>query len=184
MHRDPYEAIGRNRVALAVLTTPSDDNGLGHVFGGVIFSLMERAAYLAATRHVGRTCVARGMGDVEFLQAVEIGEVLHVIAEVLVAVHTSVSVQVDVYAEQVLRGDVRHTNSCLATMVALGPDGRPLAVPTHRPTTRERKIAVLQGLAAKEIFDRARHAVTDSFEEIARLDDAALEARLASAGID
>ncbi|HRI43344.1 MAG TPA: acyl-CoA thioesterase [Fimbriimonadaceae bacterium] len=184
MRSDPFEAIGRNRVSLSVLTTPSDDNGLGHVFGGVVFSLMERAAYIAASRHVGMTCVARGMGDVEFQVAIEIGEVLHVVAEVLVAAHTSVLVQVDAYAERVVEGELRHTNSCLATMVALGSDGRPVAVPGRRPASRESRVAVLRGLAAKEILDRARHAVTEAFEEIATLDDATLEGRLASMGID
>lgn len=179
MRSDPFEAIGRNRVSLSAVTTPSDDNGLGHVFGGVVFSLMERAAYIAASRHVGTTCVARGMGDVEFQKAIEIGEVLHVVAEVLVAAHTSVLVQVDVYAERVVEGELRHTNSCIATMVALGSDGRPIAVPERRPDTRERKVAVLHGLAAKAVLDRARHEMTAAFEEIDALDDAGLDQRLA-----
>lgn len=181
MSTDPYEKIGRNRVVLSVVTPSADDNGLGHVFGGVVFSLMERAAYLAASRHVGRTCVARGMGDVEFQAAIEIGEVLHVVAEVLAAVHSTVLVQVDVYAEKVLQGEARHTNSCIATMVCLGPDGRPAKVTEHRPTSRERKIAILRGLAAKNIFDRARREAAGAFDEIAALDDASLDQRLETA---
>lgn len=161
-----YDRIGKDVVRLSVPTTPADANGLGHVFGGMIFGLMERAAYIIATRHTGLTCVARGMGDVEFAQAVNVGEVLHVVAEVLLCQGTSVVVQVDVFAEAIDRGEVRHTNACLATMVALGPDGKPTQVPEKIPHDRAGMIRYLIGLKAKATSSLARHQLT---EEAARL---------------
>ena len=162
-----YDRIGKDVVRLSVPTTPADANGLGHVFGGMIFGLMERAAYIIATRHTGLTCVARGMGDVEFAQAVNVGEVLHVVAEVLVAQGSSVVVQVDVFAEEIEKGEVRHTNSCLATMVALGLDGKPAHVPAKIPHDRAGMVRFLSGLKAKATALDSRHLLA---EEVARLD--------------
>jgi acyl-CoA hydrolase len=57
-----------------------------------------------------------------------------------------------------LRQVVRHTNSCYFTMVAVGPDGRPVTVPPWQPRTDE---------------DHRRHAAAgrrrDLRHEIARL---------------
>lgn len=162
-----YDRIGKDVVRLSVPTTPADANGLGHVFGGMIFGLMERAAYIIATRHTGLTCVARGMGDVEFAQAVNVGEVLHVVAEVLLAQGSSVVVQVDVYAEAIEKGEVRHTNSCLATMVALGPDGKPAPVHAKTPHDRAGMVRFLTGLKVKAASLETRRSLT---LEASRLD--------------
>jgi acyl-CoA hydrolase len=46
---------------------------------------------------------------------------------------------VRVTTQDLLRHVVRHTNSCYFTMVAVGPDGRPVPVPSWRPRTAEER---------------------------------------------
>lgn len=177
-----YDRIGKDVVRLSVPTTPADANGLGHVFGGMIFGLMERAAYIISTRHTGLTCVARGMGDVEFAQAVNVGEVLHVVAEVLLAQGSSVVVQVDVFAETIEEGEVRHTNSCLATMVALGLDGKPAHVPAKQPHDRAGMIRFLTGLKAKGTSLDARRQLADEATRLDALSDEELKEEVNGVG--
>ena len=42
-----------------------------------------------------------------------------------------------VTTEDLVRQVVRHTNSCYFTMVAIGPDNRPVEVPPWEPRTAE-----------------------------------------------
>ncbi|MFP5371490.1 MAG: acyl-CoA thioesterase, partial [Actinomycetes bacterium] len=41
--------------------------------------------------------------------------------------------------QDLVRRLVRHTNSCYFTMVAVGPDGRPVEVPPWEPRTAEER---------------------------------------------
>jgi acyl-CoA hydrolase len=178
MSKELFEKIGRDTVRMSVLTTPNDGNGLGHVFGGVIISLMERAAYVAASRHSGHTCVARGMGDVEFAHAVEIGAVLHVVAEVLSTHQTSVLVQVDAYAEQIQSAEIVHTNSCVATLVALDGTGKPLSIPTAHPKSAAQRKRSLKGRQIQAILDRSRKEIAAESRRIEDLDDESVVSEL------
>lgn len=44
-------------------------------------------------------------------------------------------VGIRVETENIQRGELRHTNSCYFTMVAIGDDGKPKTLPQLTPTT-------------------------------------------------
>jgi acyl-CoA hydrolase len=52
---------------------------------------------------------------------------------------TSMEVGVRVTTQDLVQRTVRHTNSCYFTMVAIGPDGRPVPVPPWEPRTAEER---------------------------------------------
>ena len=56
---------------------PSFANFGGKVHGGVILSLMDKVAYACASKHAGAYCVTVTVDGVEFLQPVEVGDLLH-----------------------------------------------------------------------------------------------------------
>jgi acyl-CoA hydrolase len=106
-----------------------DANSAGFVHGGTVMKLCDEAAGVAAVRHSRCRVVTAGMDRMTFLEPVHIGELVTFSASVNAVWRTSMEVGVRVEAEKPSTGEVRHTNTAYLTMVALGADGAPTAVP-------------------------------------------------------
>jgi len=122
---------------MSELMMPNMANNLGNVFGGVVLSMVDRAAAVAATRHARRSCVTVSMDRVEFHEPIHLGELVTAKASVNFVGRTSMEVGVYVEAEDLHAGQRRHTNSCYVTFVAIDEDGRPIPVPPVVPETDE-----------------------------------------------
>jgi acyl-CoA hydrolase len=92
---------------------------------------------VAAIRHARTTCVTVSMDRVDFLEPIHLGELVTLRASVNYAHRTSIEVGVRVEAENLVTGEVRHTNTCYLTFVAIDASGRPTPVPPVRPETEE-----------------------------------------------
>lgn len=108
---------------------PHQVNNLGHVFGGEILSMVDRAAAVAAMRHAGGPCVTVSIDRVDFVEPIYTGELVTCTARVNFVGRTSMEVGVRVVAEDLLSGEKRHTNTCILTFVAIDPNHRPCPVP-------------------------------------------------------
>ncbi len=121
--------VSASRLVLAQVMTPLDANVYGNVHGGNIMRLADSAAGVVAIRHSGRNCVTASVDRFEFHAPVYIGNLVTLHASLNRVGTTSMEVGVRVEAEDLRTGKRTHTNSCYFTMVALGEDGRPVAVP-------------------------------------------------------
>ena len=108
---------------------PQHANNLGHVFGGVILSMMDRTSAVAAIRHARSDCVTVSVDRVDFRQPIHLGELVIMKASVNFVGRTSMEVGVRIEAENLVSGNRRHTNSCYLTFVAIDDAGRPVEVP-------------------------------------------------------
>ncbi len=126
---EPSKPVSASRMELAEVMMPHQANLLGKVFGGVILSMIDKAAATAAIRHAGRTCVTASFDHVSFKEPIEIGELVKLLASVNYVGRTSMEVGVKVISMNVRTGDVRHTNSSYVTMVAIDQHGKPVPVP-------------------------------------------------------
>jgi uncharacterized protein (TIGR00369 family) len=124
---------------MSELMMPQHANNMGNVFGGVILSLVDRAAAVAAIRHARKPCVTVSVDKVNFKEPIRVGEYVTALARVNYSGRTSMEVGVKIIAENVLTGEKRHTNSCYLTYVALDEQGRPSAVPPVVPETPDEK---------------------------------------------
>jgi acyl-CoA hydrolase len=115
------------------LMMPGDANNLGHVFGGVVLSMMDKTAAIAALRHCRTSVVTASIDRVDFREPIHLGDLLVMKASVNYVGRTSMEVGVRVEAEDLLTGLRRHTNSCYLTFVAVDRDGRPVEVPGLKP---------------------------------------------------
>jgi uncharacterized protein (TIGR00369 family) len=119
---------------------PQHVNNLGHVFGGVILSMVDRAAAVAAMRHAGRACVTVAIDRVDFREPVYSGELVTCSAQVNYVGRTSMEVGVRVEAEDLIAGTRRHTTTCYLTFVAIDESGRPVPVaPLELETDEDRQ---------------------------------------------
>ena len=133
--RHPRES----ETVMSELMMPNHANIMGNVFGGVILSLVDRVAAVAAIRHARKPCVTVSVDKVDFKEPIHVGELLTAHARVNYAGRTSMEVGVKIIAENVLTGERRHTNSCYVTYVALDDHGRPTEVPPVVPETPDEK---------------------------------------------
>ncbi len=115
------------------LMMPGDANNLGHVFGGVVLSMMDKTAAIAALRHCRNSVVTASIDRVDFREPIHLGDLLVMKASVNYVGRTSMEVGVRVEAEDLLTGLRRHTNSCYLTFVAVDRNGRPVGVPALKP---------------------------------------------------
>ncbi|MEO9483594.1 MAG: acyl-CoA thioesterase [Ekhidna sp.] len=118
-----------SRTKLTELMIPSFANFGGKVHGGLILSLMDKVAYAVGSKHAGTYCVTVTVDGVEFLQPVEVGELLTLDAAVHHVGNSSLVVGIKVTSENVKTNQVKHTNNSYFTMVAKGDDGKPTKVP-------------------------------------------------------
>ena len=135
---DPRPASA-SQSTMSELMMPHMANNLGNVFGGVILSLIDRAAAVAAARHARGPCVTVAVEKVEFREPIHLGELVIAKANVNYVGHTSLDVGVRVEAENMATGERRHTNSCHLVFVAIDGDGRPKPVPPVLPESDREK---------------------------------------------
>ncbi len=128
-----------SETVMSELMMPQHANIMGNVFGGVVLSLVDRVAAVAAIRHSNRQCVTVSVDKVDFREPIHVGELLTAYGRVNFAGKTSMEVGVKVLSENPLTGQKRHTNSCYLTYVALDDNRVPTDVPPILPETPDEK---------------------------------------------
>jgi acyl-CoA hydrolase len=113
---------------LSEFALPIYANPLGNLLGGRIMHLVDMAAATAAMRHARCPVVTASVDLMTFLYPIRIGQLVILKASVNRVFRTSMEVGVKVFVEDLQSGDIRHTNSCYLTFVALTAQGRPREV--------------------------------------------------------
>ena len=131
----PSKPVRESQHETSELMMPHHANNLGHVFGGVMLSMMDKTAAVAAFRHCRLNVVTASIDRVDFREPIHVGDLVVMKASVNYVGTTSMEVGVRVEAEELLSGRRRHTNSCYLTFVAVDRNGRPIEVPEIIPET-------------------------------------------------
>ena len=121
--------VSASRTTITELMIPSYANFGGKIHGGILLSLMDKVAYVCASRHSGSYCVTVSVDGVDFLQPVDVGDLVSFKASVNYVGRTSLVVGIRVTAEKVASGTETHTNTSYFTMVARSAEGAPVVVP-------------------------------------------------------
>jgi acyl-CoA hydrolase len=149
-------AVSASQTTMTELMMPHMANSLGNVFGGVILSLIDRVAAVAAIRHAGGPCVTVSVDQVDFREPIHVGELVIARASVNFVGRTSLEIGVRIEAEHVPSGRRRHTNSCYVTFVAIDEDERPRPVASIVPETAEQKRRYADAQARRALRQRHR----------------------------
>lgn len=126
---EKYKYVKDSRVSITELMLPSHSNFGGKVHGGHILNLMDQIAFACASKHSQHYCVTASVNRVNFLNPIEVGELVTLKASINYTGRTSMVVGVRVESENITSGTKRHCNSSYFTMVAKGDDGKNIAVP-------------------------------------------------------
>lgn len=158
---DFYRPVSQSRTTLTELMIPSYANFGGKIHGGILLSLMDKVAYACAAKHAGNYCVTVTVDGVNFLQPVEVGELVSLMASVNYVGRTSLLVGIKVIAENVKSGFVKHTNTSYFTMVAKGEDDKPTKVPGLILETADDVRRFMEALQRKEVKARSERELTE-----------------------
>jgi len=129
MDTSTYKTVRYSRTTLTELMIPSYANFGGKVHGGILLALMDKLAYVCAAKHAGNYCVTASIHNVDFLAAVEVGDLVSLKASVNYVGRSSLIVGIRIEAENVKTQSRRHTNTSYFTMVAMDESHKPVEVP-------------------------------------------------------
>lgn len=146
-----YRQVSYSRTTLTELMIPAYANFGGKIHGGILLSLMDKVAYACASKHAGSYCVTVSVENVDFLQPVEVGEMVSMSASVNYVGNTSMVVGIKVISENFKIGTVKHTNTSYFTMVAKGDDGKPTKVPGLILENKEEARRFVEAMKRKEL---------------------------------
>ncbi len=118
-----------NEPAIRVVMMPRDTNADGTIFGGVILSLVDQAAYIEAMRQAYHNYVTVSFKEVEFKEPVYVGDVISIYAETLRIGRTSITIRLRVCARRRLDPDqLVNVTEADAVFVAVDGEGKPVPV--------------------------------------------------------
>ncbi len=124
-----YKHSNESEVILTELMLPSHSNFSGKIHGGFILSLMDKAAFASASKFSGEYCVTASVNRVDFLNPIEVGELLTLKARVNYVGRSSMVVGIRVESQNIRTREKKHCNSSYFSMVAKDDSGKGIQVP-------------------------------------------------------
>lgn len=115
----------QSSLTMSVLMTPDMANFSGNVHGGTILKLLDQVAYACASRYSGTYVVTLSVDQVLFKEPIKVGEMVSFLANVNYVGRSSMEIGIRVEAQNIQSRQIRHTNSCYFTMVAVDNNGKP-----------------------------------------------------------
>jgi uncharacterized protein (TIGR00369 family) len=146
-----FKPVNYSKTTLTELMIPAYANFGGKIHGGILLSLMDKVAYACASKHAGNYCVTASIDTVDFLQPVEVGEMVSMLASVNYVGNTSMVVGIKVISEDFKKATIKHTNTSFFTMIAKNDEGKPTAVPGLILETRDEIRRFLEAIKRKEL---------------------------------
>ncbi len=116
---------------LKVIPMPADVNANGDIFGGWVMAQVDLAGSVLPSR-LGPRMVTVAVNEFIFKQPVRVGDILSFYSSVQRVGRTSVTVDVEVYAERFHdQGRFVKVTEALLTYVAIDSEGKPQALPEN-----------------------------------------------------
>jgi uncharacterized protein (TIGR00369 family) len=124
-----FKKIEESQIQISQLMLPSNTNFGGKIHGGYILGLMDQIAFACASKHSRSYCVTASVDKVNFLQPIEVGELVTMKASVNYVGTSSMVVGIRVESENITTSETKHCNSSYFTMVAVNENGKTVPVP-------------------------------------------------------
>jgi acyl-CoA hydrolase len=113
---------------------PNQTNHYGTLFGGDALRLMDMAAFVTASRHARRPVVTASSERIDFHVPVRQGQLAEVVGRVTRSGRTSLTVEVELWAEDLLTGNRELCTKGSFVLVAVDERGRPASIASPKST--------------------------------------------------
>lgn len=107
---------------------PTQTNHYGTLFGGHALELMDKSAFITASRFARKAMVTACSERVDFKAPVKNGQLVEVIGKIIKTGRTSVTVSVDMYAENLLTGERQLCAEGRFVLVSVDEKNKPVSV--------------------------------------------------------
>ncbi|MES1176421.1 MAG: acyl-CoA thioesterase [Myxococcales bacterium] len=107
---------------------PEQTNHLGTLFGGQALAMMDKAAFIAASRYARRAVVTASSERVDFHVPVRQGQLVELLARVVATGNTSLTVEVKLFSEDLLSGERKLCTQGRFVLVAVDESGQKSSV--------------------------------------------------------
>ena len=122
-------------LVLKVIPMPADCNANGDIFGGWVMAQVDLAGAVIPARYTQGRQATVAVNQFVFKQPVRVGDILSFFATLTRIGRTSVTVQVEVYAERFRsQGDYIKVTEASLTYVAIDDNGQPREIPRTVPS--------------------------------------------------
>jgi acyl-CoA thioesterase YciA len=129
--------IDKNAPALRVVPMPGDANPAGDVFGGWIMAQVDIAGSIPAILRTGGRVVTIAVNSFLFKQPVFVGDLVSFYAEVVKIGNTSITVDIEVWAQRLRQKEIETVKVTEATVtyVAVDGDRKPRTIAPEQPAS-------------------------------------------------
>jgi acyl-CoA thioesterase YciA len=131
----PPTPPSQEELVLKVIPMPADCNANGDIFGGWVMAQVDLAGSVIPARYAGGRMATVAVNEFIFKQPVRVGDILSFYARISRIGRTSITVQVEVFAEH-YRSQGRYVKVTEATVtyVAIDEHGKPRPLPKDQDT--------------------------------------------------
>jgi acyl-CoA thioesterase YciA len=127
---DPVHLPTDKDLVLKVIPMPADCNANGDIFGGWVMAQVDLAGSVLPARYVQGRMATVAVNQFIFKQPVRVGDILSFFAHVTRIGTTSITVQVEVFAERMRsQGQYVKVTEASLTYVAIDESGKPRPIP-------------------------------------------------------
>lgn len=153
----PDRTVAYSRAEQVHIVMPVDCNQRFRLFGGRLMEWVDVVAAVVARRHCAGDVTTAAVDRLEFIAPAKLSDIVVLQGRMVFVGRTSMLVCVDTFVEDSQCSTVTraHVNRAYLTMVALGPDSRPTAVPGLRLETPQEEADYAVGKARREASRRA-----------------------------
>jgi uncharacterized protein (TIGR00369 family) len=145
-----FKTTEESQVTMTQLMLPSNSNFSGKIHGGYILSMMDQIAFACASKHSRNYCVTASVNKVDFLNPIEVGELVTLKASVNYTGRTSMVIGVRIESENIQTGEKKHCNSSYFTMVAKDQNGKNVPIPGIILDTKNKVRRFARSIARQE----------------------------------
>lgn len=124
-----HRSSEQDEVRFVEVVFPDHTNHYGTLFGGHAMGMMDRAAFVVASRRARTQVVTASADEITFHAPARRGDVVEVVARLISTGRSSMVVRAEMSREDLASGDRTKIASGRFTMVAVDRDGQPVQLP-------------------------------------------------------
>ncbi len=107
---------------------PTQTNHYGTLFGGHALELMDKSAFITASRYARKSMVTASSERIDFQSPVKQGYLVEVVGRIVKRGNSSVVVNVELYGEHLLSGDRHLCAHGNFVLVSVDQDNKPISL--------------------------------------------------------
>lgn len=144
--------VSESRTVMTEMIMPNDTNPMGNLMGGYLMRWMDIVAAICAGKHCEAHVVTAAVDHISFQNAIHLGDVIMLEANVTRAFNSSVEIYVEVFANDIKGQNARRCNHAYFSFVALDDKRKnPIPVPPVVPLSNEEQQRYESAIRRREL---------------------------------